>query len=441
MIANIFLILLLIAMNAFFVSVEFAVVAARRARLDLLADDENRAARLVRVWLDQPAARDRMIAAAQLGITIVSLALGAVGENTFQAILMPYFTGRSLPPWLAFFSAILPALPLVLALIIVTGMHVVLGEQVPKVAVLRAPERFALWAAPIMQVFFTIFKWFIFLLDWMSRLVLHLFGLPDSGTLSVYNMDELKEIVTGPEAKEAIEEPVRKMILAVMDFGELVVRQVTVPRTEIIAVEANATIAEAIHLAVEHAITKLPVYEDNLDQITGFVHLRDLVCVEQEGGDWPVKKVQREVLFVPETLPVNDLLHQFRTHKTHLAIILDEFGGTSGLVTLENLLEEIIGEVQDAFDATPPEIQVLPDGSALVDGMTLIDGINDHFALELTDPNYDTIAGYILGKLEHIPKVGEQVEDTENGIYLRVTQMDRLRIAQVAISRIKKEEG
>jgi CBS domain containing-hemolysin-like protein len=124
-----------------------------------------------------------------------------------------------------------------------------------------------------------------------------------------------------------------------------------------------------------------------------------------------------------------------------LAIILDEFGGTSGLVTLENLLEEIIGEVQDAFDATPPEIQVLPDGSALVDGMTLIDGINDHFALELTDPNYDTIAGYILGKLEHIPKVGEQVEDTENGIYLRVTQMDRLRIAQVAISRIKKEEG
>jgi CBS domain containing-hemolysin-like protein len=439
MIANIFLILLLIALNAFFVSVEFAAVASRRARLDMLAGDENSSARLVRIWLDQPSARDRMIAAAQLGVTIVSLALGAIGENTFQAILTPYFAGRSLPPWLAFFSAILPALPLVLALITITGLHVVLGEQVPKVAVLRAPERFALWAAPIMQVFFAIFKWFIILLDWLSRLVLHLFGLPDSG-LSVYTMDELKEIVTGPEAKEAIEEPVRKMLLAVMDFGELVVRQVTVPRTEIIAVEANATIAEAIHLAVEHAITKLPVYEDNLDQITGFVHLRDLVCVEQEGSDWPVKKVQREALFVPETLPVNDLLHQFRTHKTHLAIILDEFGGTSGLVTLENLLEEIVGEVQDAFDATPPEIQMLPDGSALVDGMTLIDDINDHFDLELTDPNYDTIAGYILGKLEHIPKVGEQVEDIENGIYLRVTQMDRLRIAQVAISRIKKEE-
>jgi putative hemolysin len=439
MLGNILLISLLIAMNAFFVSVEFAVVASRRARLDLLADDENKAARQVRVWLDQPKARDRMIAAAQLGITMVSLALGAVGENTFQEFLTPYFAGRSLPPWLDFFSAILPALPLILSLIIVTGLHVVLGEQVPKVAVLRGPERFALWAAPIMNVFTTIFRWFILLLDWLSRLVLHMFGLPDSGSLSVYTMDELKEIVTGPESEKAIEEPVRKMILAVMDFGELVVRQVTVPRTEIIAVEANAPISEAIHLAVEHAITKLPVYEDNLDQITGFVHLRDLVCVELEGSDWPVKKVQRDVLFVPETLPVNDLLHQFRTHKTHLAIILDEFGGTSGLVTLENLLEEIIGEVQDAFDATPPEIQVLPDGSALVDGMTLIDDINDHFDLDLIDPNYDTIAGYILGKLEHIPKVGEQVEDGENGITLRVTQMDRLRIAQVAISRIQEE--
>jgi putative hemolysin len=224
------------------------------------------------------------------------------------------------------------------------------------------------------------------------------------------------------------------MLVNVIDFGDLVIRQVSVPRTEIIAVEAGSTVQEAVELAVEHAITKLPVYEDNLDQIIGIVHLRDMVRILQAGDEArTVREVKRDALFVPETVSVNDLLHQFRTHHTHLAIILDEFGGTYGLVTLEDLLEEIVGEVGDPYDNNPPEVQAQADGSFLVDGMLPIEEVNEHFNLELHDLHYDTIAGYILGRLGRIPTVGEVYEDSTTGICFKIVSMDRLRIAQVQL--------
>lgn len=430
------LILVLIALNGFFVSVEFAAVAARRARLDLMVDSDSPSSRLVHAWLEDAAARERLIAATQLGITVVSLALGAVGENTFAELLDPYFLDAHFPPALAFLDAILPALPLAVSLVLVTSLHVVLGEQVPKVAVLRAPERFALLAAPAMDVFSRLFKWFIDLLDWATRLVLRLVGLPGSGThTSVYTVDEIKEMVSGPEVEGVIEEPERKMISAVIDFGELVVRQVSLPRTEVVAVEADQPIQEAIRLATEHSITKIPVFEDDLDHVLGIVHVRDILARMASGAldGCKARDLARESLFVPETISVNDLLREFRARRTHIAIVLDEFGGTYGLVTLEDLLEEIVGEVGDPFDRAAPDIQSQPDGSSLLDGMILINDVNEHFGLQLQDPNYDTIAGFVLGKLGHIPKVGDQVEDAENKICLQVISMDRLRIAQVLI--------
>ena len=432
---NILILLLLLSLNAFFVSVEFAAVTTRRARLDLLADEQHRAGRLVRKWLEDSSARNRLIAATQLGQTIASLALGAIGQNTFEALLQPYFNTVQMPGWLSFVQAVIPALPLVVSLLIITGLHVVLGEQVPKVAVMRAPERFSLFAAPFMQVFSTIFKWFIDLLDWATREVLRVTGLSDGSALATYTIEEVKQMVSGPEVEGLIEEPERKMLSAVIDFGEMVVRQVSVPRTEIIAVSCDATVNEAIQVAVEHTFNKLPVYDNSLDQINGVVHLHDLVQSLQAGeSQRPVREIKRDALFVPETISVNDLLHQFRSHKTHMAIVLDEFGGTSGLVTLENLLEEIVGEVQDAFGNQPPDIQTLPDGTALVDGMTLIDEINEHFGLGLSDPHYDTIAGYVLGKLGRIPQESDEVVDEEHHIVLKVTHMDRLRIAQVSLN-------
>lgn len=434
---NILLIFVLIGLNAFFVTVEFASVASRRARLDVIAKADDRSTKIVHSWLENSASRERLIAASQLGVTVVSLALGAVGENTFEAWLHPFFTNLALPRWLTFLQTILPALPLIISLTVITSLHVVLGEQVPKVAVLRSPERFALFAAPGMQVFTSVFRWFVDLLDWTTRVVLGLFGLSASGShSSVYSLDEIKELVSGPETRGVIEEPERNMLSAVIDFGELVVRQVSLPRTEITAVAVTDSVSKAINLMTEYSITKLPAYEENLDHILGILHLHDLVRALQAGeGESPLRAYLREALFVPETISVNDLLLHFRASHTHIAIVLDEFGGTYGLVTLEDLLEEIIGEVQDTFDATPPSIQPQADGTYLIDGMTLIEEINQHFGLELEDANYDTLAGFILGQLGRIAMVGDEVDDAEHHVRLRVEKMDRLRIASVSMQR------
>lgn len=438
------LILVLIALNGFFVAVEFAAVASRRSRLDLLAPINSRALKTVKDWLENVETRDRLIAASQLGITLVSLILGAEGENTFQTILEPYFHAVRLPPTLEFINTILPAVPLVLSLALITSLHVILGEQVPKVATLRNPERFALTAAPFMQVFMNVFKWFISLLDWIARQVLALIGLTaGSAHSSVYTLDEIRQIVAGPEAEGVLEQPEREMLSAVIDFGELVVRQVSIPRTEIVAVEASQPLAEIIRLITEHTYTKFPVYEDNLDQVVGILHVRDVVSAMQDPAceTTQARALAREALFVPETISVNDLLHQFRSRRTHIAIVLDEFGGTAGLVTLEDLLEEIVGEFRDPFDAAPPTIQILPDGTVLVDGLTAIAEVNNQLGLELTDPHYDTIAGYVLGRLGRIPQVGDTVVDPESKLRFKVEAMDRLRIARIAMLRLDPGEA
>lgn len=439
---NLLIILVLVALNAFFVSVEFAVVASRRSRIELLADEGNSAAHTVRAWLENPAARDRLIAASQLGITIVSLALGAVGENAFEELLSPYFRNLVLPDNLAGLAPVLTALPLVLALVIVTSIHVVLGEQVPKVATLHDPERFALFSAPVMRAFSAVFKWFIDILDWATRHILSLVGLRMVGEhTTLYTVEELKEIVTESEEGGVIEEPEREMLHAIFDFGELLVRQVMIPRTEIIGVEADAPLDEVSEIVTQSLYTKFPVYDDNLDQILGVLHVKELLRTLHDPScqGSTARSLAREALFVPETIPVNELLRQFRDRHTHIAIVLDEYGGTAGLVTLEDLLEEIVGEVSDPFDAGTPEIQLQADGSYLIEGMTLIEEVNQQLGIELQDSHYDTIAGYVLGRLGRMARPGDVVESDgipEERVRLKVDALDGLRIARVVLNRL-----
>lgn len=438
---NFILILVLIVINGFFVAVEFAVVSARRVRIEALAEEGNKAARIVQAWLENPSARDRLIGAAQLGITIVSLALGAVGENTFEALLEPYFHDLVLPSWLQSLSPILVALPLVLSLIIVTSLHVILGEQVPKVAALHSPERVALLGSRPMQVFSSVFKWFVDILDWATRQILKILGLEVVDTHAfVYTIDELKQIVTESEEGGVIEYPELEMLHAIFDFGELLVRQVMIPRTEFEAIKADTSLDTSIRLATASNYSKFPIYEDDLDNILGIVHIKDMLRAQQdpERQNSLVRSLVREVLFLPETIPVKALLREFRGSRQHIAIVLDEYGGTAGLVTLEDVLEEIVGEVSGPFDAGQPEIQMLPDGSALIDGLTLVEEVNDKLGLRLHDPYYDTIAGYMLGQLGRMAAVNDAVE--VGGIRLRVESLDGMRIASLSFARLDANE-
>lgn len=432
---SLLLILVLVALNGFFVSVEFAAVASRRTRLEKFASESSRSAQIVESWLENPAARDRLIAAAQLGITIVSLALGAVGENTFEALLEPLFRDARLPFNWQLLGPVLAGLPLALSLVLITSLHVIFGEQVPKVATLHNPEQVAMLAARPMKLFSMVFKWFIDVLDWSTQQILALLGLRMVGEhLMVYTVDELKQILSESEEGGVIQTPEREMLESIFDLGDLLVRQVMIPRTEIIAVEADAGLDGIITVATQSNYTKLPVYEDNLDQIVGVVHVKDLLRVMHtpEADSCQARSLAREALFVPETITVNLLLQRFRDYRQHIAIVLDEYGGTAGLVTLEDLLEEIVGEVSDPFDTLTPGIQRLSDGTVLIDGLTLIEEVNEQLHLDLHDPNYDTIAGYLMGRLGRIPRLHDTVE--ADGVRLRVEAMDGMRIARLSLT-------
>jgi CBS domain containing-hemolysin-like protein len=437
---NFLLILILVALNGFFVSVEFAAVASRRSRIEILAEEGNPSAKIVWSWLENPMSRDRLIAASQLGITIVSLALGAVGENTFEHLLAPLFRVENLPESMQKLSSLLGALPLIFSLIIITSLHVVLGEQVPKVATLHNPEEIALLSAQPMRIFSTIFKWFIDILDWATRQILRIFGLRVVGGHSlIYSVEEIKQIITESEEGGIIEQPEREMLDAIFEFGDLSVRQVMIPRMEIIGIDANANLDEITTIVRQTTYTKLPVFEEDLDQILGILHVKDLLPITESPDRQSItaRTLVREPIFVPETLPVSALLRRFRDNRQHIAIVLDEFGGTAGLVTLEDLLEEIVGEVSDPFDTLTSEIEALPDGSALIDGLTLIDDVNLHLNVKLHDPHYDTIAGYFLGKIGRIPEAGDMIES--DGVRLRIESMDALRIDVIHLTRL--EEG
>lgn len=239
-------------------------------------------------------------------------------------------------------------------------------------------------------------------------------------------------LVKASAEEGVVEVDAEEMLHAVFDFGDLLVRQVMIPRTEMIAVPADAKVPDILDLAAQNPFTKFPVYGDNLDQILGIIHLKDLIPMlrDDENNTRSACDLMREAIFIPETARVSTLLHFFRMHRRHITIVLDEYGGTAGIVTLEDLLEEIVGEVSDPFDHEQ-DILLLRDGSALIDGLTLIEEVNEHFSLNLQDPHYDTIAGYVLGKLERLAQVGDVI--IIDGFRLRVEDLDGFRIARISI--------
>jgi len=429
---------LLIGLNGFFVAVEFSAVASRRTRIDQLAREDGTSARIVQRWVRSQESKDALIAAAQLGITIASLALGYLGEETFHSIVVVLLHGVTVPQSL---SNLIHALPLVISLTVVTGLHVVLGEQVPKVASLRTPERVALLTAPWMNLFQRTFHPFVWMLDRAAIGVLRLLGMePVGGHPAIYTVDELRQIVRESEEYGVLAEQEEQMLQAIFDLRAVRASQVMVPRTEMVCVPADATLEQLAELAAQTSLTKFPVFEGDLDQIVGVVHVKDMVrlMLAQGGAQVPARSLMREAFFLPETVSVADLLTAFRRARQHIAILVDEYGGTAGLVTLEDLLEEIVGEVQDVFDRAEPGIQWLSDGSALVDGLTQIEEVNEAFHLSLEDPNYTTIGGLVMGLLDRVPTVGDEVAIEDQGVRLLVEEMDGLRVARL---RVTREEG
>lgn len=429
-IVEILLVILLILLNGFFTAAEFALVSVRRTRIEELAQQGKRSARWVKYALENP---QKVFAATQLGITMASLGLGWIGEPALANLLEPIVI---LFPH-AIQSQVSHSISAGIAFALITFLLVVAGELAPKSIALQNSEKTALLVVQPVLLMEWIFKPIIWLLNCAGAIFVRMVGGKSTqGQEMVHSIEELKMIVTASAEGGVVKKEESEMLHAIFDLGEQLVRQVMIPRTEIVAVEAETPLPQIIDLISETTYTKFPVYDDNLDQIIGIVHIKDLLHALQSDNcqNRTARTLVREALFVPETLTVRALLERFRTMRQHIAIVMDEYGGTAGLVTLEDLLEEIVGEVSDPFDRVRPAFIKQPDGSILIDGMTLIEDVNQHLGLNLEEPNYDTIAGYVLGKLGRIADVNDVIE--EDGVRIKVVAMDGLRIAKVSLERL-----
>ena len=426
-------VILLVLVNGFFVAAEFALVSVRGTRIKELVAQGNSAAKWAAKALEHP---DQVIAATQLGITLASLGLGWIGEPALSHLLEPLID--MLPVNIQ--DGASHSISVGVAFSIITFLHVVAGELMPKSIALQNPEATSLWVARPTLWTEWLFKPFIWALNGTGNSLLKMIGVnPAEGHELAHSVEELKMIVTASAEKGVMESDEQEMLHAIFDFGELLVRRVMIPRTEISAFEADICLEEAIDIAVHSSFTKFPIYDDDLDNIIGIVHIKDLLRAQQaaDSADCKIRSLAREAYFVPESVPVRTVLQQFRAQRRHIAIVMDEFGGTEGLVTLEDLMEEIVGEVSDPFDNEQPEVQMRPDGSVVLDGLLSIEEVNKELDLYLQDENYDTIAGFVFGQLNRIPEIGDVVE--VDGVRLRVEEMDGRRIARLAAERLPKE--
>jgi len=438
---GIVIVFVLVLINGFFVAAEFSLVSVRKTRVEELVAHGNRRAKAAQRAIHDP---DRFIAATQLGITLASLGLGWVGEPALAHLIEPLL--KWLPGEIGGVAAHITAGG-VIAFLLITGMHVVIGELMPKSIALQNPERTALTVAQPTLWAEQIFRPFIWLLNGTGNFLLRLLGLRRaSGHENLHSVEELKMLVDASQQGGVIERDEREMIHAVFDFGELTARQVMIPRTEMITLDVTTPFGKMIDRVAQHHFTKYPVHENDLDHIVGILHVEDLVSVMRQPIERrpTLRDLMREPLFVPDTIGVNDLLTRFRQRKQHIAILLDEYGGTAGLVTLQDMLEEIVGDVADVFESSEPEVQRLPDGSVRLDGLMLLEEFNDTFSVNLTDPNYGTIAGYVMGRLNRIPKVGDEIDvpiDDHDKLCLRVETMDGKRIARLLLRRIALKDA
>ena len=423
-------VLLLVFINGFFVAAEFALVSVRPTRIDQLIAEGNRLARTVRRAMDDP---NRFISACQLGITMASLGLGWIGEPALAHLVEPLFA-RLPSPWNAVSAHTLAS---IVAYALITFLHIVIGEQVPKMIALERAEATILMSAQPTQLTALIFRPAIAVLYWATELVLRPLGITRRDEHhQTFSVEELRMLVTASRQQGQLEQSEEEILHRVFGFADVTADQVMVPRTEMVGVPTTASLGEVLELAATTGHARLPVYRDSIDNIIGVLHTKDLFrLVTEPGGGatapFSVTRLMRPALTVPESVGADDLLAEMKRRKTHVAIVIDEFGGTAGLVTLEDLMERLVGDVRDEFEPAEQEIEQQPDGSALVDGLLPIEDVNAHFALEIEDEYNNTIGGHVFSQLGRKPEVGDEAQ--VQGRAFVVEQLDGLRIARLRV--------
>jgi putative hemolysin len=423
----------MIGANALYVAGEFAAVSARKTRIQQMAAEGNSLAKSLLGIIESPERLDNYIAASQVGITLSSIVLGIYGQNEIAPLLTPFFAQPAFNqiPFLTAEGAA-GAISATLVLVTLTILQVVLGELVPKSIAVQYPERVALWTLyPMRWSAEIIFRPLIALLNGSGAFVLRLFGLGHHGEHThVHSPEEIEILVTESQKGGILDAEESKLVHNAFRLGELIAAQVMIPRIRITAISNKATLTEALKLAAESSYTRLLVYEGTLDNVVGYVHLRDLYRVWREKPNAPLP-ITQNIPYVPETALAQDVWQKLSQSQRYLAIVMDEYGGTAGMITQEDLLEELFGDFQDEFDQEAAPTRLTGDGRIALRGDMHINAVNDLINSHLPTDHATTIGGLVLEEMGRVPDVGDSI--SVNGLTLRVEAVAERAVREVSI--------
>lgn len=422
------MILLLVVANGFFVAVEFALVSVRRARIETLAAAGRSGAQAVLRALDH---LDAMLSASQFGITLASLALGAVGESTLAKWLEPFLV-RHLP--VATTSLLAHTIAIGISLAVITYLHLVLGEYAPKALAIEKAEAISLATARWMEIFYRTFKPFIEFINLSGIRLLRLIGVEfRPGHHTAYSEDEIRYLINLSHQSGLLKKDEKELIHNVFEFSELTVGEIMVPRTKVVAIEERAGFAEVVGQFRDSGYSRLPVYGESVDNIVGVIHSKDLMPFMLRPEEFDLRRLMRRAHFLPETARLAEALQQLQRSSVHLAIIVDEHGGMEGILTMEDMLEEIVGEIKDEHDEVEEGRTRTADERVFsLDAGLAVREANRDYPLELPESDeYTTVAGFLLKQAGRLLGEGDQIE--HNGIRFTVGRVERRRILEVQV--------
>ncbi|MGH7815891.1 MAG: hemolysin family protein [Candidatus Binatia bacterium] len=424
------LIIALIFANGFFASAEIAVIVMRKSRIDALLQKGVRSAAAVARLKNDP---DRFLATVQIGVTVISSLASAIGGAAAIGFLKPQIA--EIP--IALIARWAEAIALLIVVLPISYLSLVLGELVPKSLALRFSEQIACFVARPIELLARVSALFIKMLMASSNIVLRIFGGKDNESASFISVDEVKSLIREGTAKGIFNETERELIHSVFEFTDTPVKAVMKPRTEIHAIDVHASLAQVAKDFVDSGFSRIPVYDGDLDKIIGILYNKDVFKALQEKSDFRIRDHLHQAFFVPSSLPTSELLKQLQRRRLAIALVVNEFGEVEGVVTLEDLVEEIVGEIRDEYDREERgPVERLPDGSMVIQGSALLKDLKADFALPFEEsPDFHTLAGFMLARLKRIPRGGEWVED--NGYKLTIVDMEGRRIVRIKLEESK----
>jgi putative hemolysin len=430
---QIFIIFALIGANAFFAASEMAIVSVRQARLKPLIDDGNKAAIIVSKFLEEPS---KLLATIQIGITFAGFLASAIGAQTLSSALAVFLRSLNIPV----VTASAGVIATLIVTIIIGFFTLVLGELVPKRLALEKSEKIAMFVAKPIRILSKITAPVVKMLSFTTNMVAKMLGGSNTVSNSQITEEEIRLMINVGEEKGIFQETETNMINSIFEFDNTAAKEVMTPRNHIIAVNIDATVDEILEIIVEENFSRIPVYENSIDNVIGLLYVKDLFALIKKSTEWEIslKDLIRPAYFVPEYKKIDELFKEMQKSKTHIAIVIDEYGGTAGLITIEDLLEEIVGNIFDEYDDVVLEYEKLDDNTYVVNGMLSMSEINDIMNLDLPEEEFDTISGMVLSLSGKMPEVGDAVQ-FEN-LDFRIEEVDDKRISKIKIQKVNRQK-